>query len=41
MYAISEVEEMGKAQDLILATIKNLPAVDDDEPITFSNEDFE
>ena len=41
MYTISEVEEVGKAQDLILTTIKSFLQVDDDELYSNPMDEFD
>ena len=39
MYTISDAVEIGKAQDLILSTVKGSPAEDDINPNTLSGEE--
>jgi hypothetical protein len=39
MYSVSDVVEMGKAQDLILGCIKDMAVIDDFEPMTLSAEE--
>ena len=41
MYTISEVEEVGKAQDLILITVKSAVQADDDELFTQPADEFD